>query len=50
MECISSCKHIGQKCKYHKHTDALLKASREIGLEVNREKTKYMVMLCHQNA
>jgi hypothetical protein len=31
-----------------KNTEALLEASREVGLEVNTEKTKYMVMY-HQN-
>jgi hypothetical protein len=33
-----------------KNTEALLEASREIGLEVNTQKTKYMVMFCYQNA
>jgi hypothetical protein len=33
-----------------KNTDALLIASKEIGLEVNAEKTKYMVMSQDQNA
>jgi hypothetical protein len=33
-----------------KNTEALLEASREDVLEVNTEKTKYMVMSCHQNA
>jgi hypothetical protein len=28
-----------------KNTEALLEASREVGLEVNTEKTKYMVVL-----
>jgi hypothetical protein len=31
------------------NTEALLESSREVGLEVNAEKTKYMVMSCHQN-
>jgi len=35
--------------KYHKDTEAHLEASREVGLEVNAEKTKYMVMSHHQN-
>jgi len=32
-----------------KNTEALLQASREVGLEVTREKTKHMAMSCHQN-
>jgi len=38
------------KHKYHKNTEALLKASKEVGLEVNAKKTKYMFMYSHQNA
>jgi hypothetical protein len=35
----------GRKHKYHKeNTEALLDASKEVGLEVNPEKTKYMLM------
>jgi hypothetical protein len=33
-----------------KNTEALLIASKEIGLEVNADKTKYMVMSRDQNA
>jgi len=33
-----------------KNTEALLEASREVDLEVNTEKTKYMVISHHQNA
>jgi len=33
-----------------KNTEALLQASREVGLDVNTEKTKYIVMFYHQNA
>jgi hypothetical protein len=33
-----------------KNTEALVVASKEIGLEVNYEKTKYMVMSCNQNS
>jgi hypothetical protein len=33
-----------------KNTEALLSASKEIGLEVNAEKTKYIVMSRDQNA
>jgi hypothetical protein len=33
----------------YQHREALLEASGEDGLDVNTEKTKYMVMCCHQN-
>jgi predicted DNA-binding ArsR family transcriptional regulator len=33
-----------------KNKDTLLEASREVGLEVNTGKTKYMVVSHHQNA
>jgi hypothetical protein len=33
-----------------KNTEALLEASREVGLEINTEKTWYMVVSSHQNA
>jgi hypothetical protein len=33
-----------------KNTKAIVVASKEIGLEVNAEKSKYMVMSCDQNA
>jgi hypothetical protein len=33
-----------------KNAEALLGASKEIGLEVNSEKTKYVFMSRHQNA
>jgi hypothetical protein len=38
---------LDENIKLIKNTEALLKASREIGLEVNAEKTKYMVMSHH---
>jgi hypothetical protein len=31
-------------------TDTLIDASKEVGLEVNTEKTKYMLLSCRQNA
>jgi hypothetical protein len=33
-----------------KNTQILIDASKEIGLEVNTERTKYMLLSCHQNA
>jgi hypothetical protein len=33
-----------------KNTDTLIDASGQVGLEVNREKTKYMFLSRHQNA
>jgi hypothetical protein len=32
-----------------KNIEALLVASRDVGLEVNTEENKYIVMSCHQN-
>jgi hypothetical protein len=32
-----------------KNSEALLEASKEVGVEVNTEKSKYMVVSCHQN-
>jgi hypothetical protein len=34
----------------NKNTETLIDASKEVGLEINVEKTKYMLMSCHQNA
>jgi galactitol-specific phosphotransferase system IIB component len=43
--------YIGSKHTYYKrNAEALLVASKEIGLEVNVEKTKYMPMSRDQNA
>jgi hypothetical protein len=33
-----------------KNTKTLIDASKEVGLEVNTEGTKYMLLCCHQNA
>jgi hypothetical protein len=32
------------------NTETLLEASRDVGVEINVEKTKYMVMIHHQNS
>jgi hypothetical protein len=34
----------------NKNTDILIDASKEVGLEINIEKTKYMLLSRHQNA
>jgi len=39
----------GSVCTIKKHAKALLVASKETGLEVNADKTKYMVMFRDQN-
>ena len=45
------CLYIGQKHIYYKkNTNALLFASKKTGLEINADKTKYMVLLQDQNA
>jgi ribosomal protein S2 len=33
-----------------KNTDTLIDDNKKVGLEVNAEKTKYMLMSCYQNA
>jgi hypothetical protein len=33
-----------------KNTETLIDTSKEVGLEVNAEKTKYMLLSCNQNA
>jgi hypothetical protein len=32
-----------------KNTETLIEAGKEVGLEINVEKTKYMLLSCHQN-
>jgi hypothetical protein len=36
--------------RYHKKNRNLIDASKEVGLEVNAERTKYMLVSCHQKA
>jgi hypothetical protein len=36
--------------KYHKEEHRTSDTSKEVGLEVDTEKTKYMLLPCHQNA
>jgi hypothetical protein len=33
-----------------KNTEPFIDASKEVGLEVNADMTKYMLLSCHQNA
>jgi hypothetical protein len=33
-----------------KNTETLIDPSKEVGLEVNPEKTKYMLLSCHENS
>jgi hypothetical protein len=33
-----------------KNTETLTDAGKEVGLEINVEETKYMLLSCHQNA
>jgi hypothetical protein len=33
-----------------KNSRTLINASKEVGVEVNTEETKYMMLSCHQNA
>jgi hypothetical protein len=37
-------------CKHKKTTEALIDASKMVGLEVNAEETKYILLSPHQNA
>jgi hypothetical protein len=37
-------------CAIKKNTETLIHASKEVGLEVNTKKTKYMLLSHHQNA
>jgi hypothetical protein len=33
----------------NKSTETIIDASKEVGLEINIEKNKYMLLYCHQN-
>jgi hypothetical protein len=39
----------GNRAITNKNTDTLIHASKEVGLEINVEKTKYMLLSCHRN-
>jgi hypothetical protein len=41
---------LGDNIDTIKKTETLIDAGKEVGLERNYEKTKYMLLSCHQNA
>jgi hypothetical protein len=41
---------LGDNIHNIKKTETLIDGSKEVGLEVNAEKTKYRLLSCHQNA
>jgi hypothetical protein len=34
----------------NKNAETIIDASKKVGIEINEEKTKYMLLSCHQNA
>jgi hypothetical protein len=50
---VTSIRRVALAARYNtikKNTQNILDASKEVGLEVNPEKTKYMLLSRHQNA
>jgi coproporphyrinogen III oxidase-like Fe-S oxidoreductase len=41
---------MGENIDIQKHTEALSDANKEVGLEANPEKMKYVLMSCYQKA
>jgi hypothetical protein len=48
--CANDVNRVGENIQRKENTEALLDASKEVGLEVNPEKTKFMLMLHYQKA
>jgi hypothetical protein len=48
LACADDVNLLGDTIK--RNTQTLIDSSKEVGLEVNTEKTKYMLLSCHQTA
>jgi hypothetical protein len=50
LACADDINIMGENIDIQKHTEALSGANKEVGLEANPEKTKYVLMSCYQKA